>query len=106
MHWSVAYVNNNNNMSILHTHICSSISKLNYFMYYINSLDTTFHFLWLGETWATVNNKDMLNIPGYSHEQCVRSNHKRGGGAALATIFIIRYTIKTVNIRVYFYRGG
>ena len=86
---TIAY---DNNISILHTNICSSINKLNDFMYYINNLDTTFHFIGLSETWATANNKDMLNIPGYSHEQCVRSNNKRGG--ALASTFIIRYNIK------------
>ena len=37
---TVAY---DNNISILHTNICSSIKKLNDFMYYINNLDTRFH---------------------------------------------------------------
>ena len=52
-------------------------------MYYINNLDTTFHFIWLSETCATDNNKDLLSIPGYSHEQCNRTNHKKGGGTSL-----------------------
>ena len=54
---TVDYVNN---ISILHTNICSSINKLNDFMYYIDNLDTTFHFIGLSETWATDNNKDLL----------------------------------------------
>ena len=58
---TVDYVNN---ISILHTNICSSINKLNDFMYYIDNLDTTFHFIGLSETWATDNNKDLLSIPG------------------------------------------
>ena len=69
----------NNNISILHANICSSINKLNDFIYYIDNLDTTFNFIGLSETWATDSNKDLLSIPGYSHEQCIRSNHKRGG---------------------------
>ena len=49
----------------------------------IDNLDTTFNFIGLGETWATDSNKDLLCIPGYSHEQCIRSNHKIGGGTSL-----------------------
>ena len=54
---------------------------------------TRLHFIGLSETWATDNNKDLLIIPGYSHEQCIRSNHKRGG-EALVSIFITKYSIK------------
>ena len=61
----------NKNISILHAHICSSINKLNDFIYYIDNFDTTFNFT--GLTWATGSNKDQLSIPGYSHEQCIRS---------------------------------
>ena len=76
-------VSHDNNIYILHTNICSSIKKLNDFMYYINNLDTTFHFIGFSETWATDSNKDLLSIPGYSHEQCIRTNHKKGGGTSL-----------------------
>ena len=48
-------------------------------------LYTTFHFIGFCETWATDNNKDLVSIHGYSHEQCIRSNHKRG--AALVSTF-------------------
>ena len=59
-------------------------------MYYIDNLDTTFHFIGLSETitWATDNNKDLLSIQGYSHEQCIRE------GEALVSIFIIKYSIQ------------
>ena len=76
-------VSHDNNISILHTNICSSIKKFNDLMYYINNLDTTFHFIGFSETWATDSNKDLLSIPGYSHEQCIRTNHKKGGGTSL-----------------------
>ena len=42
----------NKNISILHANICSSINKLNDFIYYIDNLDTTFNFIGLSETWA------------------------------------------------------
>ena len=60
-------------------------------MYYINNLDTTFHFIGLSETWANANNKDMLNITGYSYEQCALIIKE---GTALSSTFIIRYNIK------------
>ena len=62
--------------------MCSSINKLNDFIYYID-LDTTFNFIGLSETWAIDSNNDLLSIPGYSHEECIRSNHKRGGGTSI-----------------------
>ena len=46
-------------------------------MYYIDNWDTTFHFIGISD-----NNKDMLSISVYSHEQCIRSNHKKGGGTS------------------------
>ena len=60
-------------------------------MYTINHLDTTFNFIGSSETWATANNKGMLNIPGYSYEQWVCSNHKRGGGTSLYIHNFIQY---------------
>ena len=76
-------IGKHNNISLLHTNICSSSKKLKDFMYYIDNLDTTFHFIGLSETWATNSNQDLLNIPGYSHVQCIRSNNKKGGGTSL-----------------------
>ena len=61
-------------------------------MYYKNNLDTTFHFIGFIETWVTDSNKDLLNISGYSHEQCIRTNHKKG--KQLVSTFTIRYNIK------------
>ena len=53
-------------------------------MYYINTLDTTFHFIGFSEMWATTDsNKDLLSISWYSHEQCIRTNHKKGGSTSL-----------------------
>ena len=41
------------------------------------------HFIGISEAWATDSNKNLLSIPGYSHEQCICSNQKRGGGTSL-----------------------
>ena len=35
------------------------------------------------KTWATDSNTDLLSIPGYSHEQCIWTNHKKGEGTSL-----------------------
>ena len=65
--------------------------QLNDFMYYINNLDTTFHFIGFSKTWATDSNKDLLSIPGYSHEQCIRTNHKKDGCTSLCIHSQIQY---------------
>ena len=84
-------VSYDNNISILHTNICSSIKKLNDFMYYINNLDTTFHFIGFSETWATDSNKDLLT-------QGIHMNSVFGliirKVEALVSTFTIRYNIK------------
>ena len=71
------------NISILHTNICSSEHKLNDFMYYVNNLDIQFYFIGISETGATNYNDYLLNISNYNHEQCIRSNKKRGGDTSL-----------------------
>ena len=52
------------NVSGLHTSICSSEHKLNGFSY----------FICISETWATKHNDHLLNISNYNHVQCIRSN--------------------------------
>ena len=72
-----------NNITMLHTNICSSNKKLKDLMYYIDNLNIKFTFIGLSETRASECNQDLLEIPGYSHEQCIRSNKKKGGGTSL-----------------------
>ena len=43
----------------------------------------------LSETWASETNQDLLKIPGYMHEQCIRSNRKKGGGEQVYTYTIV-----------------
>ena len=43
------------------------------------------------ETWATESNQDLLAIPSYEHEQCIRSNKNRGGGTRLYIHNSIQY---------------
>ena len=79
------------NISMLHSNICSSAKKITDFKYYINNFNLDISFIGLSETWATTFNKDLLNIPGYRHEQCIRSNKKKGGGTSLYIHNTIQY---------------
>ena len=54
------------------------VKKIKDFIYYIDNLNITFSFIGLSETC----NQDLLDIPDYSHEQCIRSNSKKGGGTS------------------------
>ena len=83
-----------NNIALLHTNICSSSKKLKDFMYYIDNLDTIFHFIGVSETWATKSNEDLLNIPNFSHVQCIRSNGKKAGGVSLYVHSNIQFKIR------------
>ena len=71
-----------NNIAMLHIYICSS-SKKKDCTYYIDNLNITFTFIGLSETWPSEINHDLLGIPGYTHEQCIRTNKKIGGGTSL-----------------------
>ena len=71
------------NMSILHLNTCSSQHKLTDLSYYLENLNVPFSFIGISETWATKFNNHILNIPTYHHEQCLRSNNKKGGGTSL-----------------------
>ena len=45
----------------------------------------------MSETWATEGYQDLLEIPGYKHEQCIRSNKKRGGGTSVYIHNTVQY---------------
>ena len=64
---------------MLHTNICSSSKKIKDLMYNIDTINITFSLIGLSGTWAPETNQDLLEIPGYMHEQCIRSNKKKGG---------------------------
>ena len=87
------------NISILHTNICSSKHKVNDFMYYVNNLNSKFCFIGISETWATKYNDHLLNISNYNHEQCIRSNKK--GVVVQVYIYIMIYRIKQDLIYLY-----
>ena len=65
--------------------------KQNYFTYYIDNLNITFSFIGLSETWASEMNHDLLEILGYTHEQCIRTNKNKGGGTSLYIHNSIQY---------------
>ena len=54
-------------------------------------MNITFSFIGLSETWASECNQDLLGITDYSHEQCIRSNNKKGGGTSLYIHNSIQY---------------
>jgi len=68
------------NISIIHSNICSSAKKIGDLKYCLDELNVKFSFIGLCETWATTYNHDTLNIPGYKYEQCIRLDKKKGGG--------------------------
>ena len=82
-----------NNITIFHSNICSSTKKIKDLTYYLDDLNTSFSFIGLCETWANHSNKDIMNIPGYKHEQCLRTN-KKGGGVSIYILNTIQYTVR------------
>ena len=80
-----------NNTTMCHTNICSSSNNLKVLMYYIDTLNITFTFIGLSETWATESNQNLHEMPGYEHEQCIRSNKNRGGYTRLYIHNSIQY---------------
>ena len=72
-----------NNIYILHLNICCSQHKLTDLTYYLDNLNIIPSFIGISETWATKFNYHVLNIPGYLHEQCIRSNNRKGGGTSI-----------------------
>ena len=61
------------------------------FTYHIDKLNITFTFIGLSETWASEINHNLLEIPGYTHEQCLRTNKNKGGGTSLYIHHTIQY---------------
>ena len=49
---------------------------MKYVSYYLESFDISFTFIGLSETWATQINEDILNMPGYNQEHCIRVSNK------------------------------
>ena len=82
-----------NNIAFLHSNICSSEKKLKDLSYYLDSFDISFTFIGLCETWATKTNSDLLSMPGYNHEHCIRSN-KKGGGVSIYILNTIQYKVR------------
>ena len=82
-----------NNIAFLHSNICSSEKKLKDLSYYLDSFDISFTFIGLCETWATKTNNDLLSMPGYNHEHCIRSN-KKGGGVSIYILNTIQYKVR------------
>ena len=72
-----------NNISILHLNIGSSQHKLTHLTYYLDNLNIISYFIGISETWAIQFINHILNIQGYLHEQCIRSNNRKGGKTSI-----------------------
>ena len=70
------------NIAFIHSNICSSGKKFKDCLYYLEGLDISIAFIGLSETWTTKTKEDILNIPGYNHEHCIRVS-KKGGGVSI-----------------------
>ena len=81
------------NITFLHSNICSSGKKLKDLSYYLEGFDISFSFIGLSETWATKTNEDILNMPGYNHEHCIRVS-KKGGGVSIYILNTIQYKVR------------
>ena len=57
----------------------------------LENLKFNFSFIGLCETWATIMNQDVLNIPNYNHEQCVRTKKRKDEDKPLYTLY---YTVQ------------
>ena len=65
-----------NNITMLHTNICSSSKKIKDLMYYIDNMNITFSFIGLSETWASETNKDPWLYARTMHS--VQQEERRG----------------------------
>jgi hypothetical protein len=70
------------NLSAMHLNIRSLKHNHTAFDTLLNSLNHTFSFIGLTETWLKPHNASLFNIPGYSHKFLTREN-KPGGGLSL-----------------------
>ena len=59
----------------------------------MEGLDISFAFIGLSETWATKTNDDILNMPGYNHEHCIRVS-KKAGGVSTYILNMIQYKVR------------
>ena len=85
------------NISILHTNICSSEHKCDDFMNYVNNLNIKFSFIGISETWATKHNDHLLIII-IMNNVYVRI---RKGVVVQVYIFIMIYSIRQELIYLY-----
>ena len=68
-------------ISLIHINIRSIHANMVKFQSYLDSLDYTFNFIGLSETWLN-EDTDLYNIPGYSIVNNIREN-RQGGGVSL-----------------------
>jgi hypothetical protein len=86
--------NSQSKFSMISMNIRSAPKNLEEFLCYLHTLNHTFPFIGLVETWFSEDNVDTYLIPGYKHEYLCRKN-KRGGGVSLfISELIVDYKIR------------
>ena len=85
---------NEYSLSMLHTNIRSSSRNICHFKSYLQTLNVNFSIIDISENWGTVENIDVQTMPGYSHEYCIRSNRKRGGGVSIYVKSNLPYKVR------------
>ena len=61
---------------------------------YLQTLNVNFSIVGVSENWGTVENIDVQTMPGHSHEYCIRSNGKRGGGVSIYVKSNLPYKVR------------
>ena len=82
-----------NKMSFFHINIKSLPKHFDDLDLYLNSLDYTFSFVGLTETWLDESKHDLFDLPGYNCVNRFRKG-KKGGGVTLCLRYGIPYKIR------------
>ena len=85
---------NEYSLSMLHTNIRSSSRNICQLKSYLQTLNVNFSIIGISENWGTVENIDVQTMPGYTHEYCIRSNGKKGGGVSIYVKSNLPYKVR------------
>ena len=80
--FNLALKNDLSKFSLISSNIRSASKNLDEFLCYLQTLNHTFSFIGLVETWMSYDNVDTFSIEGYTHEFLCREN-RRGGGVSI-----------------------
>ena len=73
------YNEETNSLSVVSFNIRSAFKNIDKFVAFLKSLNCEFDIIILTETWASIDNCNLLTIDGYNCEHSVRSDRQGGG---------------------------